>query len=92
MSDFSSKNSFSASFGTFYNLGGDFKIIRKENRNCFPDVGNEKFLYVADDTETIYFWNDIEKNYVTAKSESTMVFPDVLRINGGNAGSIYEEK
>lgn len=91
MSDFSTKNNFSATFGTFYNLGGDYKIIRKNSLSEFPAVGNEKYLYVANDTNLMYFWDDENKSFVSAKSESLVVFPDVLKINGGNAGSIYEE-
>ena len=82
MSDFSTKNNFSATFGTFYNLGGDYKIIRKNSLSEFPAVGNENLMY---------FWDDENKSFVSAKSESSVIFPDVLKINGGNAGSIYEE-
>ena len=85
MSDFSTKNNFSATFGTFY------KIIRKNSLSEFPAVGNEKYLYVANDTNLMYFWDDENKSFVSAKSESSVIFPDVLKINGGNAGSIYEE-
>ena len=91
MSDFSNKNSFSATFGTFYNLSGDYKIIRKDSFTEFPSVGNEKYLYVANDTNLMYFWDDKNNTFVSAKTDGSVAFPDVLKINGGNAGSIYEE-
>lgn len=91
MSDFSARNNFNATFGTFYSLGGDYKIIRKANKDAFPSVGNEKYLYIADDTNLMYLWDEESALYTPAKSESTGSLPDVLKINGGNAGSTYLE-
>lgn len=66
------------------------RIIRKQHLSDFPSIGDEDFLYLSEDNNVMYFWSNKDSKFIPTNSESSTTLPDVLKINGGNAESIYE--
>ena len=49
-------------------------------RSNFPAVGDTRFLYVAEDTQTIYYWSS--SDYLTLSSEAGLSAYEVALVNG----------
>ena len=48
--------------------GVDYSIRQYKNRLAFPSFGNENQLYIAQDTNTVYRWDDNKVNYFECSS------------------------
>ncbi len=75
--------------GTFEPDGG---LVQKENMKSFPTAGERENLYLARDTQKIYYWNG--KEYATISGGSSVLEKDItsnVTIGAASAGTTFKK-